>query len=119
MRSASTRFCANDATSTPEPALIELISFCAAARLAAAVVDVVLLALDDVVVVAVLAVFVVELTVVAMIQYFNRRYRHNGSTLEPHHPKYLNKLSCEIFAKLPWAACKASSSRFMRAMASV
>ena len=35
-RSASTKFCANDATSTPEPALSELMIFCALALLAAA-----------------------------------------------------------------------------------
>jgi hypothetical protein len=34
--SASTKFCANDATSTPEPALSDVSSFWAAARLAAA-----------------------------------------------------------------------------------
>jgi hypothetical protein len=35
MRSASTRFCARDATSTPDPALSDDKSFCAAALLAA------------------------------------------------------------------------------------
>ena len=35
-RSVSTRFCAKEATSTPEPALSEVMSFCALALLAAA-----------------------------------------------------------------------------------
>ena len=62
VRSAATKFCANEFTSTPEPALSELIKLCAAALFEAANwLDV---AVD---VVAVFAVDVVELTaVVAM-----------------------------------------------------
>ena len=62
--SASTKFCAKAATSTPEPALSDVKSFCAADRLAAAVAAATLAAL---LVVAVLAVLVEETAVVAMV----------------------------------------------------
>lgn len=69
VRSASTRFCARDATSTPEPALSEFMTFCAAARFFAAAVWAAVAVVLDVAVLAVLAVLVLELSaVVAMIQ---------------------------------------------------
>jgi hypothetical protein len=61
--SASTKFCANEATSTPEPALREEMIFCALALLAAASCA----AVEVVAVVPVVAV-VDETAVVAMVK---------------------------------------------------
>ena len=73
MRSASTKFCANVATSTPEPAFKELMSFCAADLFAVVTSLDVAVALDVPVLVAAavaaVPVVVEELIVVAMIQF--------------------------------------------------
>jgi multisubunit Na+/H+ antiporter MnhC subunit len=72
MRSASTKFCASELTSTPEPEPREVTSFCAAALLAACA-ELALLVepVPDVLVLiaAVLAV-VVELTALVAMVYF-------------------------------------------------
>ena len=75
-RSASTKFCANEATSTPEPAPKELIRLCAAALLAAAVcaaVDVAFLDVAAVDVVVAVVVPVLELTAVVAMWFFKDR----------------------------------------------
>ena len=105
--SASTRFCAKELRSTPEPAPREVTTFCAAALEAAvAALSVALLVTPDEVV-AVLLVLLTELIVVAMVLDLQDVIRLKDAKLEGQ-LKYLNRLNWDILANPLWAASNAN-----------